>query len=1055
MMRVTFLVVALMVPLLVPAQRLIHPVMVSRDDAFSSPAAPLAWPDTVRVLALMVQFQKDDDEKTTGDGQFDLTSPASPAIDAPPHDAAYFRNHLVFLENYYAKVSKGKVIVRATLVDQVVTLSKVMGAYSPPKGGSNVNVANLAVDAWHTADSLLLVPDFYAYDAFTVFHAGVGRDLDLAGQLGYDPTPLDIPSLYFGLNAFRSYYGADYRGIPVNGGAFHIANSLVLPETETRTLPTATGEALYYLSINGLLCASLGNYLGLPDLFDTITGASGIGRFGLMDGQAIFSYSGVFPPEPSAWEKYWLGWISPIVVPPGTTTLSLPAVALADSVYRVPISASEYFLVENRNRDPFRTGQTVTSVYKGVTKQQTFARDTTGFDAYDISALSGVITDVTSFDWSLPGALDPDGTWYDGGVLIWHIDETVIAQTIDSNAVNANPERRGVDVCEADGSQDIGQSYGFLSAGSGSEAGTPLDFWFQGNIAPVYKNELSAATFPNSLSNNGANSHITVRGFTSRGPRMTATVDLGDATIMSLPGFPKSVGQQLPPQAVVVSTGSDPVIFLATTGASVPAGQRTDPVPPVAPGKLYAWTPNGSPALAGGSTSGVVASGQVNEDFFPGLAVGDVNSDGVERDILLPRRQNVGNTGLLEAYTLRDVSPADSLADRLFGVALHLPVSAPPLLMDSALVFGDASGKVYFSRLNGAIYDSLRSSPDTTRPVAGISRFGGSVVITNADGTVTIAQNSRNLGRGIVGPAAAGEFHGTTAFAFSAVDGRLYLVDGSFNVLPGFPVNSGGPISASPALADIDGDGSRDIVVLSGSRICVFNSFGVSLDNFPVTVTAGQPFMSNPVVADMDGDGAADVVGVTGDGVVAALDRNGKMVRGFPLAAGVGNQSVAAFVVASRTAGVPDKVGLVVASSDDGSVSGWTTGPTGLSWVNPWPQYQKDARHTGYDDSVLPGGNPVSQEFFPASRAYNWPNPVYDGITRIRYFIKENATVRVKIFDFAGDLVADLPGPGNGGVDNEVEWNVGGVQSGIYFARIEATGSGGSGVNIVKVAVVK
>jgi len=80
---------------------------------------------------------------------------------------------------------------------------------------------------------------------------------------------------------------------------------------------------------------------------------------------------------------------------------------------------------------------------------------------------------------------------------------------------------------------------------------------------------------------------------------------------------------------------------------------------------------------------------------------------------------------------------------------------------------------------------------------------------------------------------------------------------------------------------------------------------------------------------------------------------------------------------------------------------------------------------------------------------------VYDGITRIRYFIKENATVRVKIFDFAGDLVADLPGPGNGGVDNEVEWNVGGVQSGIYFARIEAVGSGGSGVNIVKVAVVK
>ena len=97
----------------------------------------------------------------------------------------------------------------------------------------------------------------------------------------------------------------------------------------------------------------------------------------------------------------------------------------------------------------------------------------------------------------------------------------------------------------------------------------------------------------------------------------------------------------------------------------------------------------------------------------------------------------------------------------------------------------------------------------------------------------------------------------------------------------------------------------------------------------------------------------------------------------------------------------------------------------------------------------------MTQEFYPASRAYNWPNPVYDGITHIRYYIKENATVRVKIFDFAGDLVADLQAPGVGGMDNEVDWNIGNIQSGIYFARIEASGAGGSGVRIVKVAVVK
>jgi hypothetical protein len=76
-------------------------------------------------------------------------------------------------------------------------------------------------------------------------------------------------------------------------------------------------------------------------------------------------------------------------------------------------------------------------------------------------------------------------------------------------------------------------------------------------------------------------------------------------------------------------------------------------------------------------------------------------------------------------------------------------------------------------------------------------------------------------------------------------------------------------------------------------------------------------------------------------------------------------------------------------------------------------------------------------------------------MTYIRYFVRENASVRVKVFDLAGDLVAEFPGPGIGGVDNEVAWEVSGVQSGIYFARIEAAGAGNSGVTVVKVAVVK
>src|SRR5208283_700168 len=185
---------------------------------------------------------------------------------------------------------------------------------------------------------------------------------------------------------------------------------------------------------------------------------SGIGRFGLMDGQSIFSWSGVFPPEPSAWERYFLGWTQPLTIASGDTVYNFPAISLSsnpDSVYEVLISAKEYFLVENRNRDANRDGATVTLDQNGTVVTKTWMRDTIGFNAFDQDSLYGVVTDVDEFDWSLPGGVDSQtGEFFDGGLLIWHIDENVIDANFSSDAINANPALKGVNLMEADGSQD-------------------------------------------------------------------------------------------------------------------------------------------------------------------------------------------------------------------------------------------------------------------------------------------------------------------------------------------------------------------------------------------------------------------------------------------------------------------------------------------------------------------------------------------------------------------------------------------------------------------------
>ena len=101
--------------------------------------------------------------------------------------------------------------------------------------------------------------------AFVIFHAGVGRDIELVGTT-LDKTPQDLPSLFFDKEALGRLVGRPitFKGMPVN-------HTIVLPRTETRQGFDFIADEpfLIELSINGLMAASFFNYLGVPDLFDT------------------------------------------------------------------------------------------------------------------------------------------------------------------------------------------------------------------------------------------------------------------------------------------------------------------------------------------------------------------------------------------------------------------------------------------------------------------------------------------------------------------------------------------------------------------------------------------------------------------------------------------------------------------------------------------------------------------------------------------------------------------------------------------------------------------
>jgi hypothetical protein len=1050
----------LLVPVALEGQILVHPLMSSVADAYPRHARTADAPDTIRTLAVRVQFLTDNDSRTSGKGQFVLSaSAADTALDSPPHNAQYFRDHLSFLSNYYGRVSRGRVVVQTTLLDSVITLPAQMARYSPLRNTPNTPVADLARDAWRAVDSLHLVADFSQYRCFIVFHAGAGRDIDLTSELGYDPTPYDIPSLYFGMNGFRALYGQSFQGFAVQGGAVHITNTSVIPETESRFIDPPVSLSIE-LGINGLLCASFGNFLGLPDLFNTATGASGIGRFGLMDGQGIFSFAGAFPPSLSAWEKYWLGWITPIDITAGPTTVQLPATTLSDSVYRVALSGQEYFLLENRSRDPYRTGVTVTTRLNGTTRVQTFTRDMVGFNEYDVSALAGTVTDVSVPDWSLPGETDADGTFYDGGILIWHIDEAAIDQGLPDNSVNAR-SRKGVRVVEADGSQDIGQNYGQFTAGSGTEAGYALDYWFRGNVADPYKNSFSLVTLPNSKSNLGSDSHVTISDFSARGPHMTATISVGNASFASLPGFPKKTGQTFSAHPLTLTQmGPSQAMIVSATSAQ---GTRTMlwDSSSVRAGGVYAYAPTGKAGFPGSSPDGggLFVDPGLNNDVISGACVLGTT--------FAVAQNGPSFTGVRFYSTVVSDSANPQHAKNTASVAIGR-VSAGPVANDSVVAVGYSNGNIALLSFAGLFLDGTYTTgigsqslsvvgfcalPETPGMVAAFSDGTLMTFGTTAHGFIQNSTRTRSIGHPIaaapvaMGGAGCGQ---KARIAFTTTDGLLYLTDTGLNDLPGFPVRIEQPVSSSCAFADIDNDGRMDVITFGGKSVYAFNEAGGLLDGFPSVVSSGDTLASSPVIGDVDGDGKQEIIGVTAQGIVGALTYHGSMSPGFPLTAGKGTQDAALLHLTG--AGGPG-VALVVASSTGGVVA-WKTSSSATA-VFSWAQYQHDDRRSGFWCAPTLSSAPLSSEFLPKDRAYSWPNPAYNGISHIRYFVRDNASVSIKIYTLAGDLVKELQGSGNGGVDNEVAWDVSGIQSGIYLARIEASGGGTSAVQIVKVAVVK
>jgi hypothetical protein len=113
---------------------------------------------------------------------------------------------------------------------------------------------------------------------------------------------------------------------------------------------------------------------------------------------------------------------------------------------------------------------------------------------------------------------------------------------------------------------------------------------------------------------------------------------------------------------------------------------------------------------------------------------------------------------------------------------------------------------------------------------------------------------------------------GTVEVVFGGLDHKLYVVNGENGLSNNpaiWPKDMLDTVFSSPALHDIDGDGRLDIVIgidaylVNGGRLQVLRFDGSNVSGFPKTFD--QTINSSPSIGDVDGDGQPEIVHGTGN----------------------------------------------------------------------------------------------------------------------------------------------------------------------------------------------
>jgi len=230
-------------------------------------------------------------------------------------------------------------------------------------------------------------------------------------------------------------------------------------------------------------------------------------------------------------------------------------------------------------------------------------------------------------------------------------------------------------------------------------------------------------------------------------------------------------------------------------------------------------------------------------------------------------------------------------------------------------------------------------------------------------------------------------------------------------------------VEGALSLGDIDLDGYDEKIIIINNNLQCVNSNESICSGFPVE----GDFEGVPLIVDiLDDDNKPEIICKNGE-VISIIDNEGNIKLNIP-----------SFSVNEELSIVPnwgsnDRAALIngnilIVFDNYNSTSSYWHNPNSNSYNNPIVSGPVNRQGLG---SVMGG--------IDMSRAYNYPNPIIDGLTKFRFFVLNSNEVIIKIYDAAGVLVDRLSKDNLVHNEfNEILWNTSKLNSGLYFAELKS-----------------